>query len=55
MVTKSEIQLKVDIIEGVLDDRINISDAQKLLGKLKRTIYRYTKGVQRLWSPVCNP
>ena len=43
MATKSETQLKVDIIERFLDGRMSISNAQKLLGKSKRTIYRYTK------------
>ena len=43
MATKSEIQLRVDIIERVLDGRMSVSNAQKLLCKSKRTIYRYTK------------
>jgi IS30 family transposase len=49
----SKAQLTVDIIAKVVESRITIANAAKLLSKSRRTIERYVKRYQQgqvLWS-----
>ena len=48
IVMDSKAQLTVDIIAKVVEGRITIANAAKLLGKSRRTIERYVKQYQQV-------